>query len=296
MYMVYEDLIEGHLWCLYWAHLSMHGLIGICGRDVSAWLLFQLLGICLASFGATWLYHYNHHNWGVRPGLGVWAVLGGLLSGKAMYILRYGLGWSAVWHLSQSGTMSTGAFLGVFVVLLLYALIRRIAFLSLSDAIAPFAALAEACGHFGCFMAGCCFGTVTELPWGIRFPAGSRPFGAQVAGNLIDESAQRSLPVHPVQLLNVAVSLVVFMVLLRIFLRVHRTGLPTLVFIFSHACLRFFAQFLRADTDRFLLDLSFVQTASLAISIGAAVLYYLWFLRGYPKPGEKISPPKEAEA
>ena len=36
--------------------------------------------------------------------------------------------------------------------------------------------LGLAFGRVGCFLNGCCFGGVCELPWAVQFPAGSPPY------------------------------------------------------------------------------------------------------------------------
>lgn len=38
-------------------------------------------------------------------------------------------------------------------------------------------AIAVAFGRVGCFFSGCCFGTLTEVPWGIHFPTAQDPPG-----------------------------------------------------------------------------------------------------------------------
>src|SRR5207247_2508556 len=40
----------------------------------------------------------------------------------------------------------------------------------LLDAIVPAALVALAVGRLGCFLAGCCYGRPTALPWGVVFP------------------------------------------------------------------------------------------------------------------------------
>lgn len=69
----------------------------------------------------------------------------------------------------------------------------------LADAAAPGLLLAVAILRLGCFAQGCCSGMVTDLPWGVRYPAGSLPALRQL------QSAPWSVltgpqPVHPVQL------------------------------------------------------------------------------------------------
>jgi phosphatidylglycerol:prolipoprotein diacylglycerol transferase len=42
--------------------------------------------------------------------------------------------------------------------------------LALLDALAPAGLLALGIGRIGCFLAGCCYGVATDLPWGVVFP------------------------------------------------------------------------------------------------------------------------------
>ena len=41
--------------------------------------------------------------------------------------------------------------------------------------LAPTVGLGIGLGRIGCFLNGCCFGTPTDLPWGVTFPEGSIP-------------------------------------------------------------------------------------------------------------------------
>ena len=61
------------------------------------------------------------------------------------------------------------------------------------DLIAPHLAFAHGIGRIGCFLFGCCYGTVCELPWAIHFPDGSDAF-----------DFHGSVGVHPVQLYELA--------------------------------------------------------------------------------------------
>ncbi len=54
-------------------------------------------------------------------------------------------------------------------------------------------------GRMGCFYAGCCYGGLCDLPWGISFPPGSPAWRAHLDEHLIGV-ADGSLPVHPAQL------------------------------------------------------------------------------------------------
>ena len=66
-----------------------------------------------------------------------------------------------------------------------------------------------AIGRAGCFLAGCCFGRPTDLPWGVRYSPGTEPFAQQQALGLIDGNALSTLPVHPTQLYEAVCALLI---------------------------------------------------------------------------------------
>ncbi len=63
--------------------------------------------------------------------------------------------------------------------------------------------------RLGCFFAGCDFGRPSRVAWAMRYPAMTPAFRAQVDAGLLHEGARWTLPVHPTQLYEVAVGLVV---------------------------------------------------------------------------------------
>src|SRR5262245_30856785 len=77
-------------------------------------------------------------------------------------------GGSFMWW--SGGLSSMGGVAAVAVVLGLAARgsARRLA--DLADAVAPAGILALGIGRLGCFLAGCCWGRPTDLPWGVVFP------------------------------------------------------------------------------------------------------------------------------
>ena len=56
---------------------------------------------------------------------------------------------------------------------LAYLRLRGMPVLRTADVVAPSFALGEGITRIGCFLNGCCFGVACELPWCMRFPAGS---------------------------------------------------------------------------------------------------------------------------
>ncbi|MBI2908234.1 MAG: prolipoprotein diacylglyceryl transferase [Chloroflexi bacterium] len=76
----------------------------------------------------------------------------------------------------------------------------------LADASAPALGVGVAIARTGCFLAGCCFGKETDLPWAVTFPPGSNAHIYQIA-NGIGLFSAGPLPVHPTQLYELAAAL-----------------------------------------------------------------------------------------
>ena len=108
----------------------------------------------------------------------------------------------------------------------------------------PVALLLQRCG---CFFAGCCYGKVCELPWGVTYGQGYHAFDNHVANGLIASDAISSLPVHPVQLYElIGCLIIIFMI--EIFRKRKVFRVPGSLLLCSgilYAGIRFFDEFFR---------------------------------------------------
>jgi phosphatidylglycerol:prolipoprotein diacylglycerol transferase len=101
--------------------------------------------------------------------------LGVLLGGRLGFVLFYGGSeyWTApmkilaVW---EGGMSSHGGFIGVMIALILFARIQHVSLLALADIIVIPVAIGLVLGRVGNLINGELYGTVTSLPWGLRFP------------------------------------------------------------------------------------------------------------------------------
>jgi len=105
------------------------------------------------------------------------------------------------WELSH-GYRYPGAVIFAGFVLLVVARVFGVGRLVLSfgDIAAPAGCIALVVARVGCFLAGCCHGTVSHLLWAVVFPAESYAWEAQLSRGLIRADATAALPVHPLQL------------------------------------------------------------------------------------------------
>ncbi len=121
----------------------------------------------------------------------LWAMFHNLDFGAAAW-----LGLLQFWRL---GELSAGVVVAAAALTwAVYAARRRIPLRPVLDAYLPVVLAGLAIQRGGCFLAGCCYGTPTAMPWGVRFPPGS-PAGDQFSGQAL----------HPVQLYYAAVYLLI---------------------------------------------------------------------------------------
>jgi len=122
----------------------------------------------------------------------------------------------------------------------------------------------------GCFMAGCCWGKVSELPIAVSFPAGSLAWEQHVALGLVASDAARSLPVHPTQVYELILVAGLLMVLVRIDRVARRPGELALFTLAGYSGLRFLLEFVRADSPVIVGGLTFTQFLCFASLVAAA--------------------------
>ena len=157
-----------------------------------------------------------------------------------------------------------GGFLGVIIAMWWYAKSRRLAWLAITDFIAPLVPLGLGAGRLGNFINAELWGRATAGPWAMVFPN-------------VD-----SVPRHPSQLYEFALEgVVLFCVLWWFAARPRPRGAVSACFLIGYGLFRFTVEFTR-EPDSFLgllaLGLSMGQWLSLPMIIAGAMLL-LWSYR-----------------
>lgn len=234
--------------------------------------LMYLLAFALVLVLGRW--RITHHRWTawtpqMLDDVLFYGVLGVVLGGRLGYVLFYKFGDYladplAIFRVWEGGMSFHGGFLGVIVAMLIFARRRGIAWLSVTDFIAPLVPLGLAAGRIGNFINGELWGRPTDLPWGMAFPQ-------------VD-----MLPRHPSQLYQFALEGIALFVILWLFARRPRpTGAVSAVFLIGYGAFRFIAEFAR-EPDSFLgplaLGLSMGQWLSLPM-IAAGIWLLRWAQR-----------------
>ena len=170
----------------------------------------------------------------------VWACLGGLLGAKLLLILLEPQAFFAKpWEIFFQGGVFYGGAIGGAVTLILVCLKRGIDPNALGDACAPAMPLGHALGRVGCFLAGCCWGSACELPWGVAY---THPEAA-AAASIVPFGAT----VHPVQLYEAVGNVMLAGLIYLVFRRRRFAGQAWWSYVAAYAVLRFVLEGFRGD-------------------------------------------------
>ena len=134
-------------------------------------------------------------------------------------------------------------------------------------------------GRMGCFLSGCCFGTLADPPFGLAFPSHTPPWDHHLELGLISKVATESLPVYPTQLWEAIACAGIFAYLYfwrR--LRSRFDGQLFFTYCMLYAVARFVIEFWRDDARGGLLGLSTSQWLGVPLFAFGAIMW-LWFWR-----------------
>jgi phosphatidylglycerol:prolipoprotein diacylglycerol transferase len=212
------------------------------------------------------------------------AIVGGIVGAKVYYVL---LNWPQTVQdpfgmlFSRAGLVWYGGFIGGALGAFLAIRRRKESVAVLADVVAPALALGYAVGRVGCFLVGDDYGRPTDSWVGIAFPNGSPPSTAGNLRRMFGVSIPESVPdtavlaVHPTQLYEIGLSLLIFAILWRLRREPWKAGRLFSLWLALAGLERLIVEFFRAKDDRFF---GFLTLAQL-ISIGLIVLGAWLFIR-----------------
>jgi phosphatidylglycerol:prolipoprotein diacylglycerol transferase len=155
-----------------------------------------------------------------------------------------------LFKLNQGGLVAYGGFLGGYVGSAIYCRVHKLSILAWADAAVPCLGSGLFFTRIGCLLYGCDYGQPWNGPLAITFPPGSPCYNEQRVSGLLPEHALRSLPVHPTQLYESAVGLLLLGLCLLVWQRRKRRGEVFIAFTMGYGVLRFLLELLRGDNQR----------------------------------------------
>lgn len=190
------------------------------------------------------------------------AIICGILGGKLLYLM------TEIKNITQNpdilknigaGFVIYGAIIGGALGVLYYSKRKNWNVLKIFDLIIPSIALAQGIGRIGCFLAGCCYGKQTNLPWGVEFK-----------NSLY---APAGVLRHPTQIYSSIFDILLAVFLLRYDKKERKDGRVFSMYVIIYAVGRFLVEFLRDDPRGNVGALSTSQFISIITLTFGIILY-----------------------
>jgi phosphatidylglycerol:prolipoprotein diacylglycerol transferase len=141
--------------------------------------------------------------------LGIYLIIAALVGAKLMLVVvdfdYFVTQPREILSLVRAGGVFYGGLLAALAVALVLVRRYQLRIWATADLFAPGIALGHVVGRLGCLMAGCCYGTPTNVPWAITF---TNPLAAANVGTPL------GVPLHPTQLYDAGAELLIMIALL----------------------------------------------------------------------------------
>ena len=199
--------------------------------------------------------------------LGPWLILGAIVGARMLYVVTY---WnqefaykpfSEVFMIQRGGLVYYGGLFGSVAAGIIYCQVRKLPMWKVGDILAPGIALGYMFGRIGCLLNGCCYGEVCHLPWAIHFPLDHPTHGESV---------------HPTQIYDSLLNLVLYIVLAWMFRRRKFDGQVFASYLMLYAVTRSFVEMFRGDypPDHIHSGLTSAHLVSIGIFAAGVVLFF----------------------
>jgi phosphatidylglycerol:prolipoprotein diacylglycerol transferase len=219
--------------------------------------------------------------------LGIYIIVSALLGAKLLLVLvdaEHFLREPAdLLSLARSGGVFYGGLILAVLVGLWYVRRHQLPTWRIADVIAPGIAFGHVVGRLGCFLAGCCYGHETTVPWAVTF---TNPLAQENVGTPL------GVPLHPTQLYEAGAEAIILALLLGL---EHRGrpfhGRTFWGYMLVYGLSRFGIEFFRGDPRGMVLpSLSTSQFISLLIvPLSLVMLYWLSRQPQDPAPAKVTS-------
>ena len=227
--------------------------------------------VLLSVFLGLWLSAREARRKGIDPELvkdfAFYALLGGIAGARIYYVVfsnpAYFLQkpWEivAVWH---GGIGIIGALLGGFLAALWYCRKKQLSFWRFADALAPGVAPGQAAGVIACLLNGDSYGKPADLAWAITYtdPRSMAPL---------------NVPLHPVEIYEMAAYLLVFLLVWQTRGRFKTPGISFFTYLAGYGAARFAVEFFRGNPAIFAWGIPAAQVFGVVLLLIAVAGFYL---------------------
>lgn len=167
----------------------------------------------------------------------------GVIGARLLWIAsNLPMSWYEAIEIWEGGFAVQGTMIAILICMPFYLRSIKVAALPLLDLVSVYVPLMHAISRLGCFLAGCCHGLPTNLPWGVIY---THP-DVQIPDHF------KFIAIHPTQLYSVAMLFGIFLLMRYYFQpRLLKTGELTACYLILAGIERIIVDFWRADREFF---------------------------------------------
>ena len=245
------------------------------GFTLTGYGIMMMLGFLVAG----WVYSRELRRRGFDSAIAwdtvVLGVIGGLAGSKLYFAISVG---NLAAAFTGGGLVWYGGLAGGVAAVFAYMWLKKLPIPVLLDAVSPALAVGYLLGRVGCFSVNDDYGLPSRLPWAMAFPRGAPPSTAANLRDLFHAAIPAGVPpgqvltVHPTQLYEIALTLVVFWLLWQWKEHRHAAGWLFGVYLVLSSVERIVAEIFRAKDDRVLGPISVAQILSVALILFGALI------------------------
>lgn len=236
--------------------MASYGLMTAIGYGVASWYLYRRLAKINLDKETFWNLIFI-------------IFMGALIGGKLLFII---VSWpqlgatlaekiTTILHDIRYGFVFFGGLIVAVAATVYYMKKKGLPILQTSDFIIVGLPLGHAFGRIGCFLAGCCHGRPTDMPWGVAFTDTHSLVAPELLG----------VHVHPTQLYESLCNFLLFFLLHKLYNRPHKNGTILLAYVTCYSLVRFTLEFFRGDfRGAYVLGMSPSQLIALSAALLAA--------------------------
>lgn len=205
-------------------------------------------------------------------------IVAGFIGGRGLYLITSWSQWNELFRLD--GFSIIGSILGILVIMPWYLKKQNIPILEMLDLLALYGPTAQVMGRIGCFLAGCCYGNITDAQWAVVYTDH-------------ESLAPLGLCLHPAQLYSAILLLIIFILLYFVFRPLcNKPGQLCTIYLFLVNAERFSTDFFRGDREFFsgeyVQQISIHQWFALILMIVATIGFILVSHRGRTAHHESV--------
>ena len=257
----------------------MHPVVfNLFGKDIHSYGILAAAGFLSALLTWLWMGRHESRPPGFATDLGFWLMASGIVGSRIAYVVANGSYYLEspleIVRIDQGGLIFYGGFLLACAALVIFARRHRVPVWHMADFAIPALAIGHALGRMGCFLNGCCYGRPAgDAFCGIAYPPICEP------GKLFP-----GVPLYPVQLIESACLLVLWLVLVWAYPRRRKDGAVFALYLVLYPPIRFALEYLRGDERQSWLALDVAQVTSIGLFLAGILLFAFLPRRRYAPP------------